>query len=82
MANLIDYWRVQKSRFFFMPSEFFGLDVSSLCSSVVSYHVALHREPGKTALIVSHRSQEILWQHYLGVANREDAEQYFAILPK
>ena len=49
--------------------------------SFVSYHVALHRDPGKTALIVSHRSQEILWQHYLGVANREDTEQYFAIFP-
>jgi len=50
--------------------------------SFVSYHVALHRNPGKTALIVSHRSQEVLWQHYLGVAGQKDAKEYFAILPK
>ncbi len=49
--------------------------------SFVSYHVALHRDPGRTALLVSHKDQSILWNHYLGVAKREDAERYFAILP-
>jgi integrase len=49
--------------------------------SFVSYHVALHRDPGKTALLVSHRNQNILWQHYLGVAHQHDAERYFSIQP-
>jgi hypothetical protein len=50
--------------------------------SFVSYHVALHRDPGKTALLVSHKDQKILWDHYLGVATKGDAGQYFGIIPK
>lgn len=49
--------------------------------SFVSYHVALHRDPGKTALLVSHKNQSILWDHYLGVATAKDAKDYFGILP-
>jgi integrase len=49
--------------------------------SFVSYHVALHRDPGKTALLVSHKDQAILWDHYLGVATGEDAGRYFSITP-
>jgi integrase len=54
---------------------------NSLRHSFVSYHVALHRDPGKTALLVSHKDQAILWDHYLGVATKEDARRYFNILP-
>jgi len=32
-----------------------------------------------TALLVSHKDQAILWDHYLGVATAEDAGKYFAI---
>jgi integrase len=49
--------------------------------SFATYHVALHRDPGKTALIMSHRNQQILFQHYLGIATKEQAERYFQILP-
>ncbi len=49
--------------------------------SFVSYHVALHRNPGHTALLISHKNQNILYEHYLGVATKEDAERYFAIVP-
>jgi len=55
---------------------------NALRHSFVTYHVALHRDPGKTALIVSHRHQQILFQHYLGVATKQAAERYFKILPK
>jgi hypothetical protein len=48
----------------------------------VTYHVALHRNPGKTALIVSHRDQDCLYRHYLGIANQKDAKKYFDIFPK
>jgi integrase len=50
--------------------------------SFVSYHVALHRDPGKTALLISHKNQNILWDHYLGVAKKEDASRYFGISPR
>jgi len=49
--------------------------------SFVTYHVALYRDAGKTALLVSHRNQQILFQHYLGIATKEQAERYFAINP-
>ncbi len=55
---------------------------NALRHSFVTYHVALHRNPGKTALIVSHTDQEILYRHYLGIATREAAERYFNIFPK
>jgi integrase len=54
---------------------------NALRHSFVTYHVALHRNPGKTALIVSHRDQDCLYQHYLGIANQKDAEKYFDIQP-
>ena len=49
--------------------------------SFVTYHVALYRDAGKTALLVSHRNQQILFQHYLGIATKEQAERYFQIVP-
>lgn len=54
---------------------------NALRHSFVTYHVALHRNPGKTALIVSHRDQDCLYRHYLGIANQRDAERYFEIGP-
>jgi hypothetical protein len=30
---------------------------------------------------VSHRNQQVLFQHYLGIATRDQAEKYFAIYP-
>jgi integrase len=50
--------------------------------SFVTYHVALHRNPGKTALIVSHRDQDCLYRHYLGIAKHKDGEKYFKIFPR
>ncbi len=50
--------------------------------SFATYHVALHRDPGKTALILSHRNQQVLYQHYLGIATSAEAEKYFRILPR
>lgn len=50
--------------------------------SFVTYHVALHRNPGKTSLLVSHRDQDCLYRHYLGIATQTEAEKYFQILPR
>ena len=54
---------------------------NALRHSFVTYHVALHRNPGKTALIIGHRNQDCLYRHYLGIANQSDAKEYFRILP-
>lgn len=50
--------------------------------SFVTYHVALHRNPGKTALIISHRDQDCLYRHYLGIGTKADAAEYFEIRPR
>ena len=55
---------------------------NALRHSFVTYHVALHRNPGKTALIISHRDQDCLYRHYLGIANQKDAGKYFEIKPR
>ena len=55
---------------------------NALRHSFVTYHVALHRNPGKTALMVSHRDQDCLYRHYLGISNQKDAEKYFEIRPR
>ena len=55
---------------------------NALRYSFVTYHVALHRNPGKTALIISHRDQDCLYRHYLGIANQKDAKAYFKIFPR
>ena len=49
--------------------------------SFVSYHVALYRNFTDTALIISHRHTDILFEHYLGVAKHDDAVKYFNIYP-
>ncbi len=49
--------------------------------SFVTYHVALHRDVGKTALLVSHKSSCVLWEHYLGIGKQENAKRYFDIRP-
>ncbi len=49
--------------------------------SFATYHVALHRDPGNTALLISHKNQNVLYEHYLGVASKKDAERYFGITP-
>jgi len=50
--------------------------------SFATYHVALHRDPGRTALILSHRQQDVLYQHYLGIATQSAASEYFKIKPR
>lgn len=55
---------------------------NALRHSFVTYHVALHRNPGKTALIISHRDQDCLYRHYLGIAKQKDGDKYFKIFPR
>jgi integrase len=45
-----------------------------------SYHVALHQDIGRTAHQAGN-SERIVRQHYLQLANRQDAARFFAIAP-
>lgn len=46
-----------------------------------SYHVALHQDAAKTALLMQHANQAMLYRHHKGLALRADAEKYFQISP-
>lgn len=49
--------------------------------SFASYHVAWKRDFQDTALIISHKGTTVLFNHYVGVATKENAERYFNIYP-
>ena len=59
--------------------------LSKLCNvlrhSFCSYHVALHQDAAKTALLMQHTNQAMLYRHYKGLALRAEAEKYFKISP-
>ena len=46
-----------------------------------SYHVALHIDAARRALLIQHTNQAMLFPHYKGLALRADAERHFLILP-
>lgn len=49
--------------------------------SFCSYHVALHKDAARTAVILCHKSPAMLYQHYRGKATAKDAAVYFATVP-
>lgn len=50
--------------------------------SFCTYHVAAYKEPGRTATILCHRNQGMLWSHYNGRAKQADGLRYFNLRPK
>jgi integrase len=50
--------------------------------SFATYHVALFADPGKTALLLGHEgSPTMLYRHYRGLTTKDQAEEYFKIVP-
>lgn len=49
--------------------------------SFCSYHVSLHADAARTAVILCHASPRTLYQHYRGKATAADAKNYFGIVP-
>ena len=49
--------------------------------SFASYHCALDMSASKTAMVLGHTSEAMLWNHYKGIATKTDAKKYFAIKP-
>lgn len=50
--------------------------------SYATYHLALHQDPGRTSLMLGHQSQALLFEHYRGLATKEEAEAFFGIVPR
>ena len=46
-----------------------------------TYHVAAFKGAGRTATILCHTSEKILWAHYKGRATEADGKAYFKIFP-
>ncbi len=57
------------------------LQPNVLRHSFCSYHVAQHQDAAKTAVLMQHANQAMIYRHYKGVATRADAAGYFAITP-
>lgn len=57
------------------------LQPNVLRHSFCSYHVAQHQDAAKTAVLMQHSNQVMIYRHYKGVATRADAAEYFAITP-
>lgn len=55
---------------------------NALRHSFATYHVSLHKAPGKTAAILCHKSEKKLWDHYRGKATEAEAREYFSIEPE
>ncbi len=49
--------------------------------SFCSFHIALYGDAGRTALLMQHAGQHMLYRHYRGLAKHADAEEYFRIVP-
>jgi integrase len=49
--------------------------------SACTYHVAAYKDAGKTATMLCHADQEMIWSTYNGVATNADGLAYFAITP-
>jgi len=52
---------------------------NSLRHSFATYHVALNRDAGDTARLLTHRNTSMLYQHYAGRATQAAAVEYFKI---
>ena len=50
--------------------------------SACTYHVAAFKDPGKTATMLCHTNQQLLWSTYNGRASQGDGKRYFAITPE
>jgi hypothetical protein len=50
--------------------------------SACTYHVAAFKDPGKTATMLCHTDQSMLWSTYNGRATQTSGLAYFAITPE
>ena len=54
---------------------------NGLRHSFASYHLAQHNDQNKTALLLGHRSTDVLFNHYRGLVTADDAARFWSIRP-
>jgi len=79
-------WALTERQYLALKSEAFRLagvrnPGNVLRHSFCSYHVAMHKDAARTAVILCHASPSTLYQHYKGRATASDATRYFEISP-
>lgn len=79
-------WALTERQYLTLKSEAFRLASvqnpgNVLRHSFCSYHVAMHKDAARTAVILCHASPRTLYQHYKGRAMETDAAKYFFIRP-
>lgn len=80
-------WAMENSEWMHLKSRIFreaGVRHPRNClrHSFCTYHVAAYKDPGKTATILCHRNQSLLWDHYYGVGTQAAGVEYFSITPE
>ena len=50
--------------------------------SFASYHLAEHKDAGKTSLELGHANQRIVFEHYRALVKPKDAHTYWSIVPE
>jgi integrase len=55
---------------------------NALRHTFCTYHMAMHRDASKTAVLLCHSSPKTLWAHYKGKGSSDSAAEYFAITPE
>jgi integrase len=79
-------WALENNQWMHLKSSLFvkaGVPHPRNClrHSFATYHVAAFKDPGKTAAVLCHRDQALLWRHYNGIATQAAGKQYFSITP-
>lgn len=79
-------WTLTERQYLALKSEVFRLaEVENpgnvLRHSFCSYHVALHKDAARTAVILCHSSPSTLYQHYKGRASESAAHRFFTTFP-
>lgn len=80
-------WSLTARNYMKLKSELFGAAGvphlrNCMRHSFATYDVAAHKNPGRTALILCHTNQNLLWSNYKGVATKADGELYQRITPE
>ena len=60
----------------------FAVPAGAWKRSFVSYMCAVEQSAAKVAMITGNRTPDILWNHYMGNATREEGLRYFQITPQ
>ncbi|MBT5708535.1 MAG: hypothetical protein HOI66_19635, partial [Verrucomicrobia bacterium] len=50
--------------------------------SAGSYHFALHEDSAKTASMLGHTQDAVLFKHYRALTKKADAARFYGLLPK